>query len=243
MARSTQWRDVAALGEAIVRELGLEDATDTLGRWMAHRAAELLHRARAAKSVQQRERVHEQIADLVLRIWRERSHWPQGWPPENAVTLMSGLGQGSGHPSRRESRQSPWLEALTKLDELHSREKNVLLDLAFADLSFSREKRLIRHLPKDHEERKTLEALIAHQGTAISRLLSLIGAKELPKDRGARIKATSAQFEHFEQERRALVASLVSKRRRAPGGSAGSRVRRSGSVATPSRGLATVNRP
>lgn len=231
------------MGEAIVRELGLEDATDTLGRWMAHRAAELLHRARAAKSVQQRERAQAQIADLVLRIWRERSHWPQGWPPENAVTLISSLKPVPGHP-RREKRQSPWLEALSKLDELQNRERNLLIDLAFADLSLTREKRMMRHLPKDGEERKTLDALIARQGTAISRLVSLIGAKELPQERDARIKAASAQFGAFEQERRALVASLISARRRTPRGASKSRVHRSASAAKQSgQQPPTLNRP
>ena len=135
-------------------------------------------------------------------------------------------------------------EALAKLDEVHSRERNLLIDLAFADLSLTREKRMSRHLPKDGDERKTVDALIARQGTAIARFVSLIGAEKLPQDRNARIKAVSAQFEDFEQARRVLVASLVSKKGRPPtGGPDASRVPRSGSAATPRRATAVVARP
>jgi hypothetical protein len=39
------------LGERIVEEFGLGDSADTLGRWMAHRVAELMDRAERASAV------------------------------------------------------------------------------------------------------------------------------------------------------------------------------------------------
>ncbi len=47
---STRWTEpslpaVVRLGERIVAELGLEESTDTLSRWMAHYIAESIARA------------------------------------------------------------------------------------------------------------------------------------------------------------------------------------------------------
>jgi hypothetical protein len=43
-------RDLISLGERIVAEFGLDQSTDTLGRWMAHRVAELMERAEHART-------------------------------------------------------------------------------------------------------------------------------------------------------------------------------------------------
>ena len=50
---------------------------------MAFRLAELLDRAEADNSAV------EAATDLVLRIWRSRSDWPNGWPP---TTVRNQLG-------------------------------------------------------------------------------------------------------------------------------------------------------
>src|SRR5689334_16355856 len=84
-------RDVVALGERIVEELGLTDATDTLGRWMAHRLAELLDEAEHGRSAKRRDAAATRATDLVLEIWKHRSAWPTGWPPESAAAVLKAI--------------------------------------------------------------------------------------------------------------------------------------------------------
>lgn len=52
---------------------------------MAHRLAELLNQAEADDSVK------EAATDLVLRLWRLRSDWPNGWPPAAVASQLGWL--------------------------------------------------------------------------------------------------------------------------------------------------------
>lgn len=72
-AHSKPWPDVVRLGQRIVRELDLEDSNDTLGRWMAHRIAQLMQRADEARNDEEREETQSECADLILRVWSRRS--------------------------------------------------------------------------------------------------------------------------------------------------------------------------
>ena len=79
-----EWADLSKLGRAIASQLKI-DEYDILGRWMAFRLAELLDRAEADDSTQ------DAATDLVLRIWRLRSNWPNGWPPTTARKQLAWL--------------------------------------------------------------------------------------------------------------------------------------------------------
>src|SRR4051812_43936360 len=90
-AHSKPWPDVVRLGQRIVRELGLEDSNDTLGRWMAHRIAELMERAEQAEDKDDREEARRECADLILGVWSRRSGWPYGQPLVNIASTIKGL--------------------------------------------------------------------------------------------------------------------------------------------------------
>ena len=70
-----------ALGRHLVRELGLEDSNDTLGRWMAHHVAELLRRAQRAAPAEERRAAERDASDVILRIWKHRAALPRGAYP------------------------------------------------------------------------------------------------------------------------------------------------------------------
>jgi hypothetical protein len=70
-----------ALGRYLVRELGLEDSTDTLGRWMAHHLAELMGRAQRARTTAERRTAQRDAVDVILRIWQHRAKLPSGAYP------------------------------------------------------------------------------------------------------------------------------------------------------------------
>lgn len=68
--------DVLALGEYLVRELDLKDGVDTLGRWMAHHLAELIHEAKNGGTTAKRTKASRQATETILKIWEHRRSLP-----------------------------------------------------------------------------------------------------------------------------------------------------------------------
>jgi len=69
-------KDVLGLGRHLVRELGLEDGVDTLGRWMAHHVAELIDKAEHGVTEAERARARENATVTTLKIWEHRASLP-----------------------------------------------------------------------------------------------------------------------------------------------------------------------
>ena len=68
---------------------------DTLGHWMAYRLAELISQAETDDSAK------EAATDLVLRLWRLRSDWPNGWPPAAVASQLGWLFPPDDRRTRR----------------------------------------------------------------------------------------------------------------------------------------------
>ena len=73
---SKPWTTVVTLGKRIVQELDLEDSVDTLGRWMAHRIAELMERAEQAQTDEDREAARRDCTNVIIRLWEHRGKFP-----------------------------------------------------------------------------------------------------------------------------------------------------------------------
>jgi len=71
---------ILALGRKLVEELGIEDSTDTLGRWMAHHIAELISKAEKSTGDQKGAEERECFA-AILALWEHRSELPNGKRP------------------------------------------------------------------------------------------------------------------------------------------------------------------
>jgi len=69
-------KDVLGLGQHLVRELGLEDGVDTLGRWMAHYLAELIDEADNSSTVAKRIKARKEATATILKIWDHRTSLP-----------------------------------------------------------------------------------------------------------------------------------------------------------------------
>jgi hypothetical protein len=69
-------KDVLELGEHLVRELGLEDSTDTLGRWLAHHLAELMTAVKETAGTSAHHEALRQATEIILRIWERRTALP-----------------------------------------------------------------------------------------------------------------------------------------------------------------------
>ena len=120
-----------ALGEKIVKELGLED-TDTLCRWMAHYIAELLEQARTAAGEQRTIKMAE-CAQAILEIWAHRADFPDGKRPfqdcEPILQVMRSLDIFGANPRyfqrawrsietfEEKLKTEPWLRVALALDD------------------------------------------------------------------------------------------------------------------------------
>lgn len=70
-------KGVLELGRHLVRELGLHDGGDTIGRWMAHHLAELIDTAENATTSEERIRAEERATETILKIWEHRTSLPR----------------------------------------------------------------------------------------------------------------------------------------------------------------------
>ncbi|MDM7920809.1 MAG: hypothetical protein QUS14_00800, partial [Pyrinomonadaceae bacterium] len=65
------------LGKHLVRELGLESGVDTLGRWLAHRIAELIVAAEKAPTLAMRRKAEAAAIETILKVWEKREDLPR----------------------------------------------------------------------------------------------------------------------------------------------------------------------
>lgn len=68
------------LGKALVDELGLDQSTNTLGRWMVLYIAERITAAENATG-QEKSRVEKECFEAVLKLWQHRAFLPNGHRP------------------------------------------------------------------------------------------------------------------------------------------------------------------
>jgi len=80
MEISIQCKAMLELGKKLTQELGLNQSTDTLGRWMAHYIAELIQDAEQA-SPEERSVKLKTCCDEILHLWKHRHMLPSGKRP------------------------------------------------------------------------------------------------------------------------------------------------------------------
>ena len=153
------------MGQRIVRELGLEDSNDTLGRWMAHRIAELIERAeQASEDSEAQEEARRECADLILRVWSRRSGWPYGQPLAKLAAALEKLVAKPNPYDRRsqEPKEQSWTGVFPLLDKIHQRERQVHRDAALAEHSPEESKSWLEEHEDDmaEEETDTLRRLV-----------------------------------------------------------------------------------
>lgn len=164
---SKPWTAVVALGKKIVDEFGLTNSVDTLGRWMAHRIAELIERADQAETDEGKESARRECSDLIIRLWERRTHWPYGQPLAEMAEFLKNLttnessyfqqyGQTEPHVDNRS-----WIGILPQLIRLGDREIRVCRDAALADINIEEERAWLIEHPDElsTEEREIIEQL------------------------------------------------------------------------------------
>jgi hypothetical protein len=167
MESSKPWTATVTLGQRLVKELGLDDGVDTLGRWMAHRVAELMQQAEQAETQVEKESAKKECSELILRIWERRASLPYGRPLAEVAEFLKKF--TSNRPRFDRQRTEPdaktWDSILPILEALQVREDNVCRDAAIADLSveaIEKEREWLTEHPEDlsTEESDTIEWLV-----------------------------------------------------------------------------------
>ena len=69
-----------ALGKKLVTEQGFDGSVDTLGRWMAHHIAELIHEAESSNDDARPVKMAH-VREAVLALWSHRHVLPNGRSP------------------------------------------------------------------------------------------------------------------------------------------------------------------
>ncbi len=91
MEPSKPWIAVMTLGKQIVKELDLEDSVDTLGRWMAHRIAELMERAEQAETEAEQEAAKRECTNVIIKLWEHRTKFPFKPPLADIAKFLKNL--------------------------------------------------------------------------------------------------------------------------------------------------------
>jgi hypothetical protein len=134
---------VLALGQHLVNELGLDDSTDTLGRWMAHHVAELMVKAAEELDPDVRQKAQDRAVETILKIWEKRKTLPRDVDPikryERVVSLFVELEEPPkrwGEPNRT-SAETACLKLFLDLRRL----VDTILTLEGCSLHFLKNKR------------------------------------------------------------------------------------------------------
>lgn len=207
------------LGQRLVKELGLEDGVDTLGRWMAHRVAELMQQAEQAETLAEHESAKQECSELILRIWKRRASLPYGRPLAEVAEFLRKFSSPPRFDRQiTEPEEKTWDSILPMLEALQEREDNVCRDAAIADLSaeaIEKERGWLKEHPEDlsQEESDTIEWLVKMYDrlSGDSYRLDLIPAANFANlTAQERTKLVHEALSTIETERKDLLMSIES---------------------------------
>ena len=143
------------------------------------------------------------------------SHWPTGWPPKDAATVLGGLRPRETYYREAQASGSAWLDSLSRIDGLHARERRVWSEFGLLDFDFSAERRALEG-PEDigEEERETLDELARLRDSAEENLRRMRQGRPIPASPAGRARIAVEQLTQLAKEREELLAGVVAKTRR-----------------------------
>lgn len=201
---------MVALGQSIVRALGADEHGDVLGRWMAHRVAELIERAEKTKSTAVAEAAKKEATKVILDLWQHRSHWPEGWPPVSAAAFAERFAAPQSRPDVPEPTGSAWLDRLGRFDAIADEEERLWRDAALLDLDENQPFDEILVQEADEEERAIISVAAEQAGRARSDLVRLFRHDAvLLGNRTERGHAVARRLEELATKRAELVQQVI----------------------------------
>lgn len=123
MAKSNLSDSVLDLGRKLVQELDLDPGVDTLGRWMAHYVAELIHYANNAMP-HGREQARSACAKAILDLWKHRHSITMSRKPlasfQSTFDFLNALANHTYRIQKPdlENEENPWLSLAARIDHV-----------------------------------------------------------------------------------------------------------------------------
>lgn len=166
METSKPWSTTIALGQRILKELELDQDSDTLARWLAHYLAEKMECAVSAPEGTAGDADRRECVDLILRLWETRQKWPISTPLKDIAERLDELLQPTSHFFHS---ADPFLDLFRSLEKLHHRETRVCLIAWVAGLDLSKEREFLNHHPEhlDEHELGVTQRLVELQDTVL----------------------------------------------------------------------------
>lgn len=150
------------LGKQIVQALSLDNSVDTLGRWMAHRVAELIERAEQAQTQADKDAAQRECTDLIMRLWERRYTWPHGQPLAKIADFLEKFTKESvsSYLAQANPDENTWVGILPILKSLQKLEERICRHAAIADLSKEDLEKERKWLEENNEDLSTEESQI-----------------------------------------------------------------------------------
>lgn len=203
--------ELAALGELVVEELGISGSNDTLGRWMAHRLAELLLAYEDSDPGVTKEDAAKAVEDLIFRIWSHRADHRHRWPPRTSQAVEDAI-----DPPRFD-RDPPtgigWLDRYGDLIELQREEARLWIGAGLVDSGVASENRAIETVGDDvaFEERQRFQALTRLRDETRERMKDQVSSvKEISSRQKRAANGMRPLIEELNHQHSQLVDSVIS---------------------------------
>jgi hypothetical protein len=210
---SKPWLETVRLGQKIAHELGLDHTNNLLSRWMAHRVAELMERAKNAPSEEECEVARRECGELIMSLWERRMDWPQGGPLTHILpTLCEITSELEGRGWQEPKLDGTWMGLVPVLNSLQKREKWVCFHGIFSDASKEAADRsrlwLEEHIDElSEEEKQLIEIYIDGVDVVESENFTLEGknipnfSSLSPEERTAHLKEALRRIEEERQKK------------------------------------------
>jgi hypothetical protein len=158
---------IIELGKTLVRELGFEDTTETLNRWMAHYLAELIKKAENANG-KEKSKLEKECCDIILQIWKEREYLPHKLQPlselKETISILNSLKQKEspffGLPYEEQS-EAPWVDFVDKINEAYKKTVRISVLFSLVNSNFEKSKlwKKLHEIELSEEENKIIDLL------------------------------------------------------------------------------------
>jgi hypothetical protein len=209
------------LGQHLERELGIAGSNNTLARWMAHRIAELMHRAETVRKHADREAARRECADLILRLWEKRCHLPAGAPLAPFADFLENFLKESDAwhwQTEIEDKSRTWAQALPELRILLDREMHAWREAALAAQPRGKAREVLRELGDllEPEEARTLRGLA--ESTTPAEILRRAmfgdppGTPPAPRTKAERAKVLRDKIAALTRQRMLLLETVLNRK-------------------------------
>ena len=216
---------VVKLGQHLERELGVADSNDTLARWMAHRIAEMMHRAETARKTADRESARAACADLILRLWEKRACLPTDAPLASFADFLENfVKEPNAWDWRSEISDKPrtWAEALPELRLLLEREMSLWREAALAAQPHGKAKELLDDLgsqcePEETRILRSLAGAAKHMEKLRAQMIGdMLGTPPAPRTRAEQEQTFRDAIARLAQQRETLLECIFQPKKRKP---------------------------